>query len=94
MSRMSMTQEERDARLREIESGLDDDLGLDDVAVETTVPRKAKGGLQNGKVALISLAVFLLTRVVGTSVINVVMGVALISAVVFGILWVIGLFRD
>lgn len=89
-----MSQEERDAKLREMEADLDSDLGLDDVTVETTVSKRKKSELHHGKVALGALGAFVLTQVLGRWALQVIAGVSFIAFVVFGILWLISLFRD
>lgn len=94
MSRMSMSQEEREQKLREMETDLESELGLDTVTVDETVTRRKTGDLQYGKVALGALAAFLLTQVLGRWALQVIAGVSFIAFVIFGILWIISLFKD
>ena len=96
MGRMSMSESERESKLREMEADLDSELGLDSVSVSETVPTKrAKGHeLHYGKIALGALATFLVTKFLAGVVVRLLLGASVIAFVIFGILWVIGQFRD
>jgi hypothetical protein len=98
MGRMSMSESEREQKLREMEADLDSELGLDSVAVsetETVPTKRARGHeLNYGQIALGALATFVLTKILGMWAINVVLGISFIAFVIFGILWVIGQFKD
>ena len=96
MSGTRLDDDQREARLREIEAELDSDLGLDSTPVTAAKPSRktsaALSGLNTGKIALISLAVAIIARVLGQYLVGLIAGIAGLAFLVFGILWLIGQF--
>ncbi|NUQ00066.1 MAG: hypothetical protein HUU35_09465 [Armatimonadetes bacterium] len=90
MGRLSMDENEREARLRELEAELDDELGLASTAGVETTPKKPRREttLDYGKAALYSLGIALATMI-GMKLGGLVIGLSLLAAVGFGIMWLV-----
>ncbi len=94
MGRVSTDTEEREAKLRELEAELDSELGIESSTVEVTRRSSAKATKTGfGHLALYSLGAFVLAKVLGLTLVNLIAGVSFIGFIVFGILWLIGLLK-
>lgn len=94
MGRLSMDEGEREARLRELEAELDNELGMESTVEVQTSPKKRRRemSIDYGKAALYSLGIALATMI-GMRLGGLVIGLSLIAAVGFGIMWLVKQFR-
>ena len=81
-----------DARLRAIEAELDDELGLDDEVEAAATGLRRQRPVSFGKMLLGALGVVLAVAL-ALKFVRFIVGIALLVALVAGLLWLIGVLR-
>lgn len=93
-SRLDRRSGDSEARLREIEAELDEELGLEsEVAIATVSTSSTKPRPSFGKIALGVLGALLAWALFG-KLVKLIIGLAVIVGLVAAVLWLIGVFRS